>query len=389
MGLFSAKEKNELALVFDLGSSSVGGALFEINKDKPPKIVYALREPLVLLPKPDIDQFLSLTFKTLSTVAGKIARAGVGAPERIFCVLGSPWYASQTRVVRLEKNSPFSFTAKLADELIQKEIIQFKQEHALEYQEEKDQSALIELKNMKITLNGYPTSEPLDKKVKELEMTLFVSVSAKHFLEKVKEIVGNHFHRNEVKFSSFAMASFTVARDLGPRDDFLLVDIGAEMTAISIVKKGILSESGSYPLGRNFIIRSVAGELQHSLDEAKTLVSLYKDEHTEDRLHLRLAKVIEKGRAEWLKKFQESLAGLSGDISMPSTVFVTADPDLADFFSETIKNERLSQYTLTDSKFETVFLNPEALHGAAAFAPNVLRDPHLVIESVYLNRYLC
>jgi len=33
MGIFSKqKEENELALVFDIGSSSVGGALFEIKK---------------------------------------------------------------------------------------------------------------------------------------------------------------------------------------------------------------------------------------------------------------------------------------------------------------------------------------------------------------------
>src|SRR3990167_9340196 len=128
MGIFSSGEKRKLGLVFDIGSSSVGGALFYIEKSKVPQIIHSVREPLVLLPKLDVDQFLSLTFKTLSTVAEKISKAGVGAPDKIFCVLGPAWYGSQTRIIKLVKNTPFTFTTKLADELIQKEIHLFKKD---------------------------------------------------------------------------------------------------------------------------------------------------------------------------------------------------------------------------------------------------------------------
>ena len=47
-GISSSKEKNELALVFDIGSSSVGGALFELEPSGIPKIIYSVREPIIL-----------------------------------------------------------------------------------------------------------------------------------------------------------------------------------------------------------------------------------------------------------------------------------------------------------------------------------------------------
>ncbi|OGI92417.1 hypothetical protein A2933_00450 [Candidatus Nomurabacteria bacterium RIFCSPLOWO2_01_FULL_46_18] len=389
MGIFSRGEKRKLGLVFDIGSSSVGGALFYIEKSKVPQIFHTVREPLVLLPKLDIDQFLSLTFKTLSTVAEKISQAGVGAPDKIFCVLGPAWYGSQTRIIKLAKNTPFTFTTKLADELIQKEIHLFEEEHLLRYLEEEERSIPIELKNLKISLNGYPTENPLFRRARELEMTIFISMGGKLFLEQAQAVIRDHFHRDEVKFSSLTMASFTAVRDLYSLSDFLLVNIGGEITAIALVKKDILCESNSFPMGRNFIIREVARELGVTLEEAKSLVSLYKDEHAEGRVRVKLEKAIGKIRSDWLKKFQESLAGLSNDISLPSDIFVIADPDLANFFSEMIKNEQLSQYTLTDSKFKINFLDEKALHGAVSFTGNATRDSALSLESIYINRYLC
>src|SRR3989344_7840891 len=119
MAIFSRnKDKGELVLAFDIGSSSVGGVFFCTQKSGIPKIITTVREPITLEKDIDASQFLALTMKSLDIVAGKIYKAGLGAPKSIFCVLSSPWHVSQTRVIKLEKNTPFIFTAKLANELV-------------------------------------------------------------------------------------------------------------------------------------------------------------------------------------------------------------------------------------------------------------------------------
>ena len=101
MGIFSkSKKKEELILVFDIGSSSVGGALFYMQKSGIPKIIFSIREMIALEEEFDFGRFLSLTMKTLGVVANKISMAGLGAPNKIFCVLSSPWYASQNRIIK-------------------------------------------------------------------------------------------------------------------------------------------------------------------------------------------------------------------------------------------------------------------------------------------------
>src|ERR1035437_5914512 len=354
MGLFSKKEKKELALVFDVRSSSVGGALFLMQKSGVPEIIYSIREPIPLEEKIDFDRLLFLTTKAIERVASRICLAGLGAPSQVFCVLASPWYASQTRTIKLEKNAPFVFTSKLADSLTQKEINLFKKEHLEKYSHAKNKLRLIELKHIKTTLNGYAISEPVGQKTKELEMTIFIGVAEEQALKKIEEEVGKHFY-TDIKFSSFSMASFAVARDLfAYQEDFLLIDIGGELTDISIVKKDVLLDSVSFPMGRNFMMHGVSHALECSLDEAKFLISIYKDSHADKSTEKKLQPIINKLKSEWLKKFQESLFNLSNNTVVPATIFVNADLDLADFFVEIIKAEQFNQYFLTTSKFSVV-----------------------------------
>ena len=176
MGIFwgNKKYKNKLMLVFDVGSSSVGGAFFWTQESGVPRIIFSTREPIVLEESIQADQLLSSTIKSIEIVAGQIRKAGMGVPKITFCVLSSSWYVSQTRIIRLEKNMPFVFTSKLADDLIKKEMSLFEGEHLVKYLNTKNAVRSIEFKNIKTMFNGYEISNPLNQKAKELEMTIFI-----------------------------------------------------------------------------------------------------------------------------------------------------------------------------------------------------------------------
>jgi cell division ATPase FtsA len=186
------------------------------------------------------------------------------------------------------------------------------------------------------------------------------------------------------------MASFTVARDIFVhKEDFLLVDIAGEVTDISMVKKDVLVNSISYPLGYNFIVRKLAENLNCDLNEAKSLISLYKNGHAEENVEKKLEPVVSKLKTEWLSKFQESLTNLSDDISVPATIFITVDQDLTDFFSKIIKSNQFNRYTLTEPEFQIIFLDVNILNGITSFKEDTDRDPFMIIESIYLNRFIC
>ena len=388
MGIFSKdKKKKDLTLIFDIGSSSVGGALCYIENSGLPKIIYSIREPIAFQDEIDFDKFLYSTMKSLDIVANKICMLGLGKPKNTFCFLSSLFYISQTRTIKLEKNTPFIFTSKLADSLIKKEVNLFEEEYSIKDIYSTQKFRPIELKNMKTMLNGYAVDNPLNQKIRELEMDVFIAISPEEIIKKIEYTIGRYFNPQEIKFSSFAFASFSTARDLfSHHENFILIDVGGEITDISVVKKDVLSDSISFPMGYNFIIREFSNALNCTLDEAKSLVSLYKDGHMEDEINEKFGPIINKIKVEWRKKFEESLFNISNDISIPSNIFLTADKDFEVLFKEIIKTEEHNQYSLTREKFKIISLNTRELHGLVIFNENVNRDSFITLESIYINR---
>lgn len=219
-------------------------------------------------------------------------------------------------------------------------------------------------------------------------MIIFISAAPETVLKKIEGGLSKHFHFKEIKFSSFAAAAFTVARDLSPQENFLLMDVSGEVTEIFMVKKNVLRESISFPIGCNFLLRGTAEGLGTTLGEARSLISLWKDGHAEEAVGKKIKSVLGDLFTRWLQSFQESLANLSQDISIPGAIYLVTERNYAQLFRETIKTEQFSQYTLAESKFEITLLDPELLHGLATFEESVLRDPTLITDCVYINRFL-
>jgi hypothetical protein len=385
----TSKEKDELVLIFDIGSSVVGGGLFLMQQSGIPKIIFTAREKINISEVADVDKFLSATLQSLKVVTEKVHSAGLGAPDKTFCILSSPWHTSQTRFINLEKNTDFIFTPQLADDLVKNEISLFEAERGPAFGITGNREKTIELKNIKIYLNGYETAKPLKQKAKTLEMIIFISISPEDVLDKVAKTISKFFHSKELKFVSSSLALFVTVRDLfNNQDNFLLVDIGGDLTNISMTKKDILRESISFPSGVNFFIRGLSQEMKCSLDEAQSFLSLYRDGHASLDVAKKIETVVNNLKTAWLQKFQESLANLSNDISVPANIYMFVEQEWASFFGELIKKEQFNQYTLTEDKFKITPLNTEALHGLASFGDNVLRDPALIVGAVYINRHM-
>lgn len=387
MGIFSHKKKDELVLVFDIGSSSVGACFFLVRENKVPNIIHSTRESIVVLENLTIDEFLKNTLKALKIVVARMCLKGIGKPDRVFCVLSSPWFHSEHRIIKYSQDEDFVFTDKLVNGLIDKEVSSLIEKYNQNSQPEN--VVPIEMKTMNVLLNDYEVDKPHDKQAKNLTLNIMFSLTEKDFLDKVEEEIQKHFIYKNIKFSSFLVSSFVVARDMFTNyDKFLLINIGGEVTELSLIKNKIIKSNLSMPIGCNFAMRTLAKELNVSIKEAYNYFLLYKDSHASHVFEQKVEDVFLKLKNEWLKQFQESINNLSTDISLPSVVFITVDQALVSFFSEIIKEDKLNQLLLTEDKFKIVFLTEEALSHIVNFENNSKKDSFLIINSVYINNFL-
>ena len=105
--LGSTEKKEELVLVFDVSSSSVGGAIFKANKNSVPKIIYSTREPIRLNKDISFESLSDETLKSIEKVAGKISTSGLGTPVKVFCVFSLVYVGNQEYL--FEQKYPFYF----------------------------------------------------------------------------------------------------------------------------------------------------------------------------------------------------------------------------------------------------------------------------------------
>ncbi|MCE9585135.1 hypothetical protein K8Q94_00740 [Candidatus Nomurabacteria bacterium] len=389
MSFFSSKKEDELVLVFNIGSSYVSGAFLEIQKNNKPKIIFSIREKIDVKENIDFESFLHSTFKSIDLISNKLLKIEFKIPRRIFCVLSSSFYASQIRTITLNRNTSFVFNQKMADTLIQKEISIFEEEFIKNNISKTEDVRLLEFKSMQILLNGYISEKPLNQKIKNLEMSIFVSIANNYILKNIKDSIRRYFNFKDIRFISFSMASFAVIRNLfSYQKDFILLDIGGEITDISLIRKDILCSSASFPFGINFIIRGLSNIMKCSFDEAKTDFMMYKDNHLTEILKEKTRINLEKVEKEWILNFEKCLLSLSKQGHLSSTVFLTIDKKYADYFSEIIKREQMNQYNMIESKFNVIYVNMQTLHNHIIFKDNSLRDEFLAIDSIYINNFL-
>jgi len=389
MGFLFGKEKKEhIVAIFDIGSGSVGGAIIRIPKDdkEVPVILKSVRVDIKFHENFDFNLFMKDMILALGGATNALYQKKAGAPDEIFCVLASPWYLSETRVIKMKKEKPFIFTKSLATELIQKEISGLAESYKDKYGNLNTSPELIEQHTMAVSLNGYAIEDPLGKKCDFLEMNMVMSLVPKLCLDEIRETLSKTFHHTSVSFSSFTVATYLAVRDryVIP-DSYLLLDISGEITDVGIVTKGVLKSVLSFPFGKKTFFNYMCTKLEIELRDAQEIFKLYSEGNLSSEFKKKVIPLFESIENSWGEAFRQCIITLPRTLILPSTIFLTADNDIKNWFADVLKNQEYIQSMVSGNKCTVVTLNgPEFLNmcnieeGAC--------DPFLMIEAIAIMR---
>lgn len=399
---FFKKPSEEISIIFDIGSGSVGAALVKFPADPrgSPTILYSYREPLKFIPRPSSKRLLSVMLRLLSNVAKHVQRDGLShvhlsyftpTLQRVICVFSSPWYASQTKVLKIEKEKPFKITQSFLDDIIKREDEQFKillLEGGYEETFGPDVKVL-EKKIIGTRLNGYEVKDPIDKEARELEVTFLSSFISSNILTSVEKVLHEVFHFRRVRFYSYALASWNAVQHIFPsEEEFLFFDIGEEVTDITLTTKNVLVETVSVPLGRSLFLRQVAKDLDVSAEISLSYLKMYTTRTADKKFADEIAAAVEKAQTKYFDKLFEALLGLGKRYSLPPHAFVTTDLDLANLFLDILKRKLPAELNVPEGHFTVFLLGSETFKSHVEFAPYIAHDPFLALESIFIRNVI-
>jgi cell division ATPase FtsA len=387
MSLFSS-QKPKIAVTFDIGSSSVGAAVFLLHPNQKPRMIYSERQDMVFQQELEYTRLVSSMVEKLTDISQKALNA-YGAPvgeKSIYCFLASPWYASQTRISKKTFKTPIKISKKLLQEMYKKEADAFRE---TEIGKIGDDVEIFEIENIQTKLNGYETAEPFEKEASEVQIALYVGIAPSKIVDTVRDRVIKEFHHPVPEIRAFPFASFVVTRDFFHEKNFLLLDISGEVTDVSVVRDNLLQETASFPFGKNFLLRRITSALHCSAEEALSHFRMSKAGLLEDKTQQKVLEVYGEMGKEWRSEFQKTLQSITPTTAfLPHNVFVATDEDVSTWFVENIQDEDLSQFYLSDQTFTVRHLNSKFLSAFCDTDNKVLRDPFLMLEGIFVARFL-
>ncbi len=377
---FSHSQRELTVAVFDIGSSSVGGILFQHHPKKLPEVLTSVRFPTDFLPDLDFQKIQRSLHKTFErTIAGLKRRMPKNwkRPDATIIIFSSPYYISQNKVIRFSKPKPFEITEKILEEIVADEITAFKKKWEAEHQPVE----ILEHEEMKIKLNGYSIKKPIGKHALSVEISLHMSLGIKLIQDKLRECIAHSFGVMPLLFRSFPFVAFNALKDVVDTSrDLLIIDIGGEITDLAMIKNGVLEEVISFPFGENLLVRRIASVFNFSLAESFVLLSQYirNDLHAETKEKVR--KIIEDASGKWCQFFQDAVKNSAEFSYLPSNLlFIGGKGALAikDFAA-----------CMKEKPFTSQFLLPEAFKSRFIFRKgfNEDKDISLMISSLYADK---
>jgi hypothetical protein len=388
---FGKKRNITVAVIFDIGSASVGAALTLIRPDKKPHVVYHTRRYMVFQNEFDFDRFLASMLGALAHAARDVERHGLtrltfpeGVSRRvdhILCSYASPWYLSEARSLTMRKEKPFVLTREVIHDLIAKQEAVLEKEGKEHYGGALDGHLdVIEKSVTGIKLNGYAVPDPYGRRATAAQFMLTVAAMPRELKRRVEDAIGRIFHLERITHHSFPVVGCAVAaRYLKAPEVFLFIDVSGEVTDVALVTEDGLVELVSFPNGTHHLLRELTKTLGISSDEARSLLALYRAGAAGNNVRQGLERALSAAQSAWLENFARALGTWSAEMPLPGDVLLAASEWAGDVFGSFASG-------IPQAKGAVVrIIDASLLEPYVTFREKTDFDPFLGLAALYLH----
>ena len=352
------KEKN--ILVFDIGSSSVNASLLLKKENEIPVFLSFSHLRLPLLENPDfthIERHARKAVKEIAEDVGKKNRKKM--PDLIYMVLSAPWYFSETKNVKIQRRETFEVTEELVNKIMEDELELFNRKAREKFEDSSD-IEILEKEKMRFIVNGYPIENPYGKETNRLELSIYLSAARRSFVKNIEDMLTHFLGNAEIKLVSEPSSLFRILSEMiNPKEGYLVVDVGGEVTEIYLVRNGVLENTKNFAWGANLVIRRVASSLNIGLGEALSFFTAQSWGDIKEATDKKLSSSSLGVCSEWQTFLGESLSLLGREHPLPQTLVVLGGVAGSDILKKCLNSPDFASFTILGKPFDVISFIPE------------------------------
>ncbi|OGZ43701.1 MAG: hypothetical protein A2719_01250 [Candidatus Ryanbacteria bacterium RIFCSPHIGHO2_01_FULL_45_22] len=312
------------SIAFDCGTSAVRAALFSY----PQKDVSA---------KPDVSQIINFPFMPATYMDAQElrqkTRIGIGQiikkisssfqPQEIILGLSAPFYISKTIHATRQRKQPHLFITEME---FQDLIAETKHTFEDDAKKRVTDGEIITFTALpqKTHINGYPVEKPVGMTGKIIETSFYFEATTQGVLNSLKEFFAHQYPHATFHVSSVALANFrSLCALYGNNPGFLIIDIGGEITEVTLTIEGMLEQVTPLPMGHMMLLRETAALLDVSLTDASFIINRYAEHTLESKQETKITSLVTEFQHMWRKKMLIVLTAFTEQYDVPPHILFT------------------------------------------------------------------
>jgi hypothetical protein len=383
MNFFSSANtsNNTVDALLDIRSGSVGAALVEYRENSTPKIHWSHRESVDFLTDHDTDRLLHMTQQALQKIIKQVREKGLPVCRQeldtqvslgnVRCFFAAPWQVGSPQEITMTKDEKFAVDREQIELAKEKAEKLFSEDAMGKFGTESENLEQLTTAVFSIWCNGYEVTNPLGCKTDRLRIATYVSMLPSRVKKLTENKISDQLHPDKISLHSFTAAiQKTFTQVFSHPKTFLVVNVDEEMTQLLVVNSGVLMGAVSYPLGSNFLIRTLAKALNAPAADARTRLRQYQEDEANGKTQETVDRVIGKARTRWQDLLVSSLDEFSSDISVPDYAFVLANQATTDIFADFVDGVSVEKHLLSNDSFRIHAVTDELL------SEHVIFDEH-------------
>lgn len=395
---FLNSNKEEVAILIDIGNGSTTGAIAIFGKNQKPKFVYVVKKFFLIADKVDGEKLEAEMNTLLEQMLVVLTQKGFenkywqGKRKKIDKILisfSSPWFISKTKNLHLDKDKEFVITKAFLDDVMNQEVEVLKKE--LNTQNPNETFEVIEKSIVHSKINGYTLDDAIGKNTKSFDASLYMSVVSDNFIDKIMGTLYKYTHvfHDNILINTFPLISFSVIRDLFTKEsNFIIMDVTGEVTDITLVKGDIIIDTVTIPSGRNFIVRQIAKNFNVSTEIAESTLRLYLSKKLEEETSTKMAEVVVAVENEWSVYIENALTELAPDMNLPSTMFITAESDVAQMYIDFLSMPKTDTTNIFRKNLKLEYINLEKTSSFYENQSGFVLDEFIVLIGLFYKKII-
>lgn len=379
-------------IIFDIGSSTVGCAVFGVKENGKTHIYYSTRVSLVFQSHLQYDRFVKEMLRGLIEVSEEVSRF-LASPSNnlkvktVSCSLSSIWYVSKTHFLSFNKKEAFLVSPRFVEKMLERIEDHAKKEKSSLWQNKHlEDPALIDKKLLSVDLNGYRTTKPFGKRATRIDLSLHLAFMSKIIRKYISEVLDSHFRTN-ITFYSRVLSTYTVVRDCYAKTDrFLIIDVSGEVSDVTLVLQDVIQETVSFPIGVRTLMRLMAKKRNSTPQEALSLMRMVTEKNIDLNKDSNEFKLVQEIGNEWGDMLNKALGRFTSTSPLPQQIFMTAPQDTSRWFKQLLELHFNSGDENGNDHYTVTLLTPDLMRHFFSFDQKVVPDSSLLLQSIHLSR---